>query len=180
MLLLLAFFLAVASAPFASGAETAKPALSITLGETVVVRVDADGTVTELSRGPTQGLTDLEVQNARNITSGAYGDATGQNYVVAGDDPAHPLPAIQPDTLKITFVRIESDRIVALVIENGYHQLLTYHATLHQGFHSAPTDVCQVHPDLRGYETWPYLIDSIDLDGFALSDWTEGQRLNCQ
>lgn len=100
---------------------------------------------------------------------------TNTTFVLGGDPD---VPPVESASLDVRFVVIDGKESV-LILENGYDEGLTYRATISANGKSAPTDVCLVMPNKRGYEHWPYPIDRIALSAFRRVAWKNGDPLPC-
>lgn len=156
-------------------------ALRLTPGEAVTLQFDSDmATVTITERGPGQ-LSQSDADSAQRLAAGEYGNATGRDYATVPVRPGEaPPPPVAPNAVRLTFVELQGTNQSVLLIENGYDLALNYRARMSASGHDQPTDVCQVAPNHRGFENWPYHIDQLDLSSFRLTPFTTGDRLVCE
>jgi hypothetical protein len=173
---------APASLATPSDANATDENVTLQQGETVTLEIDPSlpSGARVIARGPAPPPDELDQFSMRANLSGATSAWTGNNY---GSFPAPNgarVPAPTPNIVTVTFIQIPNSDHVMLFLRNGYAQLLNYRAYIYRPGSAEPTDVCQVAPGHRGYEHWPYTIDRIVLSGFSLSDWSEGQRLECR
>ena len=96
----------------------------------------------------------------------------------APDAKAQP-PAVEADTIRLSFKQMSGAPGMMLVVENGYGRVLAYHAAMVTLQDVRPTDVCQVGPKLSSYENWPEAFPILDLSGFQLIDG-DPSKLVCQ
>ena len=154
--------------------------VSVARGESLVVALDEkrdDGTALVVRRDDAR-LNEFEKAVADEFEAGKHATAIGKNYDIMREEDYPPAPAPAPHVLRITFAPVGAKGSF-LVIENGYDRALVYHATMHAGDKSAPTDVCLVKPGRRGFEHWPYRIDRIDLSRITLEHWSDGDPVPC-
>jgi len=178
--ILAAALLAEAPAPAPAPAPSPAP-VSVAAGESVVVRIAADGAVSVEGRGPAAAMSDYDRKAVAELVG---------TPLVEGDMkyPAQPLraggkmPPVAAGTIRVTFRDLpgKSPHDGVLTIENGYSKAFRYRALMRRGDKSAPTDVCLVLPNRRGYELWPFQIDRIDLSELRLVPWTPDDGVPCE
>ena len=78
------------------------------------------------------------------------------------------------------FVALDGGKESVLLIENGFPRSFMYRARIGRGEQWQPTDVCQILPEKRGYEHWPYEIDWIEIIEWHPVDYEPGQPLRCE
>ena len=88
-------------------------------------------------------------------------------------------PAVEADTIRLTFKQATGAPGMMLVAENGYGRALAYHAAKITMQDVKSTDVCAVAPKIASYENWPEIFPIIDLSGFQLVDG-DPAKLVCQ
>ena len=154
--------------------------VSLAAGEAATIEIDAGGAVAVTTLGASDPLTEHQVNTERAVTSGAYGAASGENHATLRGQPQQSeATPIQPNVLRLRFMETPDHHMV-LSLENGYPQGLRYHATIRRGDRSHSTDVCTLPPNFRGYESWSYHLDSLELSGITLFPWTETSQVTCQ
>ena len=148
-------------------------------GESVVLHVDAAGTVTEVSRGPAK-LNAYDRAVIAESVKGSYGDAPDDAAVSATVNDEMPTPPpIAPGLIRFTLAPVEGDRNL-LIIENGYGGGLRYQARLNNGYRTGLANVCLVKPMRGTYEYWPFKVKSVTLLNLTLTDWSPGDPAPCQ
>ena len=153
--------------------------LGLASGEQAAIVLEA-GTMRVLSRHRAPPLSAFLQDSVRAYEDGTWDAAVGavSAPVTNEDIPAEP-PPIARDQIQISLLPVSGGTRTLLYIENGYDQALTYRARIRRDGREAPTDVCQVLPDLRSAEWWPYPIESIALSDLRLEPWKEGQEPHC-
>ncbi|HEX8655632.1 MAG TPA: hypothetical protein VF693_10465 [Allosphingosinicella sp.] len=176
----LAIVSALSLAPPAA-AERQSATVTLEAGESVVVTLDDGGRPHETARGAAPRLSRFEAAAVWNLTRGVYGEAVGPESarIVAGEDGVPVAPAIAPGAVRIKLVSLGPDSTL-LVLENGYDRGLSYRATIAAPGEAVATDVCQVMPRRFSLEHWPYRITRLELSGFRLVPWIEGQDPICE
>jgi hypothetical protein len=173
----IAMALGLAVSGGAAAQATDGGAVSLAIGEEVVVEFAQDG-VAVRTRAPAESASRFETLAVADLNSGVHGDVTGDNVALVRVGPkAPPLEAVQPGVLRVRFVAIGEES--ALSIENGYDQGLVYRARIVVDGETEATDVCLVLPNLRGLEHWPYAIERIELYELRLQPWREGDPIPC-
>jgi ABC-type amino acid transport substrate-binding protein len=167
----------------AAAASAAPGSLFIKTGESIVVRVGADGAMSVESRAAAPTLSGFEQSALAQMQA-----ALAQVPPDAKTLPAMPIlgpkdtkvPDIRPNSVRLTFRAVAGGSEAMLWIENGYDGAFRYRAVMHRGERSAPTDVCQVMPKKPGAEHWPFQIERLELSEARLEPWQDGQGIRCQ
>jgi hypothetical protein len=180
IVLLLASLL-LASLLLAQPAAARDDSVTLDNGQAVNIRVDGDGAVALEGDGPAF-LSDFDRAAIRMLLDHPDRAAlNGPNALPFGaEDVGVQARAPAPDQVRILFTQIAGGTQTVLILENGYNQALVYRARITRRGAAQPTDVCLVMPGRRGYEHWPYAIDSIELDGFRLEFWEPSRGIRCE
>lgn len=163
-------------------AAHAADSVTLRVGETVEIRIGADGKAVAGAKAKAAPISDFDGRALAQMAGvGVPAGAKTMPPEVMSAKVGEVVPAIAPDTLRISLLDVsgksEHDRL--LIIENGYGKAVRYNAVLHRGGRATPTDVCLVMPDMRGYEHWPYAFEEIDLSALSLVDWKESDGIPC-
>lgn len=153
------------------GAVPAHAQIALEPGQAVTVQVSREGEASVTG----SGLADLSAYDDTFLDKVRNAYKTHDTFVTGSADGA---PQIARGALDVRFVVIDGKESV-LVFENGYDEGIVYRATMYANGKSAPTDVCLVMPNRRGYEHWPFAIDKIELSGFRRVVWKEGDSIPC-
>jgi len=174
---LTAILLALATAAAPAGAEP----LKLRPGEEATVLVDDGGRVSVAAQRPAAPLSEFDRAAVRQLTGGTQDYAVGPNAaLLRSDDGSLPTPEpVARGAIRIAFVRLPDGKSL-LIIENGYGRAMSYRATITRDEKAQPTDVCQVIPEKRGYEHWPYPIGRIELTDIRLEPWYPTSRIRCE
>jgi hypothetical protein len=121
----------------------------------------------------TAGETKLIQQLVRD-----HPDAFGAKGVAVHSD--QPMPPIAQNHIRFTFIPFEAGTQSLLLIENGFDRSFLYTARISRGGRAAQTDVCQVLPDKRGVEHWPYPLDGIEITNIHPIQWKDGDPIRCE
>jgi hypothetical protein len=119
-------------------------------------------------------VTPFEAAVVRQFEANLFPDAMGANSATVSSEGLPAPEPIAPGSLAIKFVAISGGKASLLVLENGYDKAVAYRARITVKGKATPTDVCTVLPGKRGFESWPYPIERIQLTGFALEPWDGG------
>ena len=169
--------LVLAAAAASMPAIAAEPVV-LSTGEAVEMSIRRDGEIVVRERGRAR-LSAFDEASLRHLLRN-HPDATGPNAVPLGKDDGLPEPErVKSGRVRIKFVEFPPGDS-ALVLENGYARALVYRARIRSGDQSAPTDVCLVMPGKRGFEHWPYRIDSIELSRLRLEKWKPRDGIRCE
>lgn len=154
--------------------------VTIARGQAVVLHFDEGGGAVLVERAVAAPLTPFERRVATDLSNGVYDHAVGSvSAPMTADDDVRPAP-VAPYEVRIKFAPAPNGVDTMLMIENGYDQAFGYRAIMTIDGASETTDVCLVRPVLRGFEHWPYRIDSIELRVMRLQPWREGDRVVCE
>jgi hypothetical protein len=165
----------------------AQPAAKVQIdaGQSVTLRIGGDGAATIDGRSPVGPLTDMETGFMQQIKSVAIVPGVKSQPAIPGRTSTPP-PPVARGVVRISLRSVppplakSAGGDMLLSIENGYDGALSYKAVLRRGDGATPTDVCIVMPLKRGFEQWPYPFDRIELSGFRLIPWHEGDSISCE
>jgi len=102
-------------------------------------------------------------------------EAMGANSLkVTTDREVQPL---LPGTLRFNLVDHRGQML--LVIQNGLPQSFTYTARIGRGSDAKATDVCQLLPETRSFEHWPYKFDWIEITDLRPIAYNPGEPPRC-
>lgn len=102
--------------------------------------------------------------------------AMGPNSIVAHTEKA--VEPVVPGSL--SFSLIDHHDEMALVIRNGTSQSYLYKARIGRGSQSMTTDVCQIMPQARSFEHWPYKFDWIEITDLKATPHIPGSAPRCE
>ncbi|MFL6726676.1 MAG: hypothetical protein ACJ8FS_09210 [Sphingomicrobium sp.] len=156
----------------AAAREQSLPAIILKVGSTFSIGRNNSGAL-DTKGGAAQPLRPYDLEFIRKLVT-EHSDATGANGAII--DVSLPAPAIEKSHLRFSFVPIDDGRQTVLVIENGFPTSFGYRARIGRGSKSQVTDVCQLIPNKRGYEHWPYAIDWIEITDIHPVQWTGNLR----
>ncbi|HEV2746691.1 MAG TPA: hypothetical protein VGW34_05260 [Allosphingosinicella sp.] len=171
----------ICSVLMAAAAGAAPGPVSIATGETIVLRLGADGTASVQSRAAAPPLSRLEQaalaqMKAVQVPPGAETLPAMPLQSAEGAEP----PAIPSGLVRLTFREVPGGSDAMLTIENGYDRAFRYRAVMHHGAKSRATDVCEVPPHKPGFEYWPFRIERLELSATRLERWQDGQGVRCE
>jgi hypothetical protein len=164
--LLLAAF-ALAGAPVAAPSQPAPPPLRLPLGTSVSLGLGKSGKLDSTAQAA-RPLSAHDVEMIQELVT-EHPDATGPNGVIVHSD--RPAPPLEPAHVRFTFVPFDGGKSTVLVVENGFNGSFLYRARIGRGANAMVTDVCQLPPNNRGYEHWPYPLDWIEITDIRPVDW---------
>ena len=150
-------------------------------GQTATLRLRPDGRLDlverrEVAEAPASQMEDVIV---RGMASGEIGRSKEGKLP---DSPLKHLPAapvISEGAVRLTLKQTSSGG-TALVVENGYGQVLYYRGWMRTAGPGTTTSVCEVPPKLPSFEYWPHPIERLDLAGFGLRAPTAGGEIECR
>ena len=155
--------------------------VTLTPGQAINIRIDAAGAVTLDSRGAAT-LSEFDMATVRRFSDPKYNAAASGPTGIAINARENGLPEpapVTPDTVRILFAQVEGGAQTMLILENGYDQSLVYRARIQGRADMQATDVCLVMPMRRGYESWPYPIDRIEISAVSFVPWRPGDPVPC-
>jgi hypothetical protein len=156
--------------------EDVFPTIRIDRGGTFLIGLDGKGGLIEDgSKAEPLAAHDLEFL-ARLKTE--HSDAMGSKGAIVQTELKP--PALRPSVVRFSFVPFEGGKESVLLIENGFPRSFMYRARIGRGKASQPTDVCQILPEKRGYEHWPYEIEWIEITDWHPVDYNPGDPLRCE
>ena len=154
--------------------EQAFPPIILKAGSTFSIGLNSSGGL-DTKSGAAAPLQPYDLEFIRRLIT-EHSDATGQNGAIISLQQQ--APQVEPSHLRFSFVPIDDGRQTVLVIENGFPRSFLYRARIGRGSKSVVTDVCQIIPNKRGYEHWPYPIDWIEITDIHPVEWTG--KLRCE
>lgn len=148
--------------------------LRLEMGSQAVLSVDEKGSPRmEGDRAEPLSAVELEmVQTMIRDHPGAFGPKSAPLY-----SPGMPNPAA--NRIRFRFVPFAAGSQSLLIVENGISQSYMYKARIGRGDRSMITDVCQLVPEKRNVEHWPYQIDWIEISEVRVVSYEEGKPLLC-
>ncbi|MEZ0244580.1 MAG: hypothetical protein ACAH11_14490 [Sphingomonas sp.] len=153
-------------------------------GQGVTLTVGAGGAIEPEAKHPAQlSATDMRalglVRKSYEVDrTGKDGGSSKVAPITITHQEVPPDPII-PGRVELVFVVVENKDTV-LVVRNGCGRSFAYRARITARGSSAPTDVCIVKPNGRGYEHWPYVIDKIELTELTFEDHAPGGPPICR
>lgn len=159
--------------------------LMIFPGESVVVSVAADETLTVLSaRAASAVVSDAMVEEHSEVFSeGGAGEFATEDEVVPISGIAKP-EAAAPQTVRVTFYQAPETGDMFLLVQNGYGDSMEYDAAMivrgREGAQWTRTSVCTVLPTVISVEHWPHLIYGLSLGGFGLDPALPKDAVRCR
>jgi hypothetical protein len=160
-----------------AAAQESGPTVSLQPGDAAIVRLTPQGDQGSVQRNGAR-WTPHDLAVARHMV--------GQPIPDAPVDTAEPLPGdlpppapVTPNQISLRFHAI-AGRHTLLVIENGYDHAIVFQARMVRDGQERATDVCLVMPNRRGYEHWPHMMERLDLAGFTIAEWREGDEIPCR
>ena len=164
----------------------AQPTKAVTLhpGDSIVVRVAADGTLKAEAPTAAPPMSDFEAAALGQMISTPAADSQIQPPIPLNGGGAERL-AIKPGQVRIRLRAVAASPSqpkggMMLSLENCYDGALRYRAALHSGDRSRPTDVCVVMPHKFGFEHWPYPFDRIEVSDLQIIPWHAGDSVTCE
>jgi hypothetical protein len=154
--------------------EQALPPVILKIGSTSSIGLNRSGGF-DTKGGAAAPLQPYDLEFIRKLIT-EHSDATGPNgAIISLQQKPHEVEAAP---LRFSFVPMDDGRHTVLVIENGFPRSFLYRARIGRGSKSVVTDVCQVIPNKRGYEHWPYPIDWIEITDIHPVECTG--KLSCE
>ena len=154
--------------------EQAFPPITLKAGSTFSIGLNSSGGL-DTKSGAAAPLQPYDLEFIRRLIT-EHSDAKGPNGAIISLQQQ--APQVEPSHLRFSFVPTDDGRQTVLVIENGFPRSFLYRARIGRGSKSIVTDVCQVIPNKRGYEHWPYPIDWIEITDIHPVEWTG--KLRCE
>jgi hypothetical protein len=148
-LLLVVLMLTAADAPL--------PPVRILMGSSFLVGLDSAGKL-DFKGEAAAPLTAGDFSGLQQLLSNPAA-AMGPNSVLLHGENAPPMTA----HFRFSFVPFDGGKQSVLIIENGFPRSFMYKARVGRGSRSMVTDVCELLPNHRSYEHWPYPLDWIDI-----------------
>jgi hypothetical protein len=149
------------------------PDMHIVSGATAVITDTGSGYT--LSPQPSDKLSEGETEMLAQVLERPE-QAMGPNSIVAHTDKE--VAPIVPGSLR--FSLIDHHGQMALIIRNGTNESYMYKAKLGRGSQSMTTDVCQIMPQARAFEHWPYRFDWIEITDLKVTPHTPGSPPRCE
>jgi hypothetical protein len=156
--------------------------ISLSPGETIVLTL-SEGRLVVGDRqhaGPLSAYEAGVVQKLQGIELPKDAGVQPAVPIMKGELPGTPDP-LTPNAVRITFREVQGDKRgpagglhAVLTIHNGFAQSVRYRAAMLKGGEVSPTDVCEVIPEIRGVEHWPYRIERLDLSQLRLEPYGGG------
>lgn len=160
-----------------AAAQESRPTVSLQPGDAATVRLTAGGDRGSVQRNAARwNPHDLAV--ARHMVGQPIPDAPVETAEPLPSDRMPPPSPVAANQIRLRFHAI-ADRHVLLVIENGYDRPIVFRARMVRDGEERSTDVCLVLPNRRSYEHWPHMMERLDLAGFAVAEWREGDPIPC-
>ena len=158
-----------------AAAETQAPfKLRLEMGSQAVLSVDEKGTPrTDGNRAEPLSAVELEVvQTLIRDHPDAFGPKSASLYSRGMTSPA-------ANRIRFRLVPFAAGSQSVLIVENGLSQSYMYKARMGYGEKTIITDVCQLVPEKRNVEHWPYQIDWIEISEVRVVSYEEGKPLLC-
>lgn len=165
-----------ASAQPTDSAEESFPTIRIDRGGTFLIGLDDKGQLVE-EGGKADPLAPHDIAFLKRLKN-EHSDAVGSKGAIVHTELAP--PPLRPSSVRFSFVALENGKETVLLIENGFPRSFVYRARIGRGPTGQSTDVCQVLPEKRGYEHWPYPIDWIEIIDWQPVDYEPGAPLRCE
>ena len=83
-----------------------------------------------------------------------------------------------PGSLRFNLIEYHGEML--LMIQNGMSQSFAYKARIGSGPNSMPTDVCQLLPQTRSFEHWPYKFEWIEITDVRPVAHVPGEPPRCE
>ncbi len=148
--------------------------LTLFVGESVVVLVADDGTLTVQSNGPAADIVTPEKLALAAAEMDAAFAGTGRDVAPAS---VNPVADGRPDRgLRISLMQVPGSEETVLLVENGDNRQIDYQAYMQVpgGNGAQYTTTCEVMPNLMVMEHWPHPIAIIHLSRFQEMPATGG------
>ena len=173
-----------ASLPAATPPARSQP-IAIHPGESITLEMRDDAAVV-VERGPAPPISAFESGMLKRLQAQQVPAGSGVQPAIAMSrsqlDAEPPIPAA--NRVRLTFRRVPAVRPGAedhsfLLVVNGFAASFRYRTTMHVRDNVAPTDVCEVPPQISGSEHWPYVIDQLDLTAVWLEPF-QPDNVRCE
>ncbi|HEX8644436.1 MAG TPA: hypothetical protein VF702_11050 [Allosphingosinicella sp.] len=153
------------------------PAVTLSPGEAVTMRLDDGGVVGAPERGRAE-WSRFDLYAARQLAGMTPPDAPEpESTPITGPEGVSPDP-IPPGEVRLRFFAFNGHGL--LVVENGHGGALRYRARMTVNGRARHTDVCVVLPHLPSYEHWPHSVERLELTDFRFIPWVPGRRPTCE
>jgi len=177
-------FILIAMAAFLTALPATAQTISLRPGETVTLRFDNGQAIVE-SAAAAEPIGEYDVYavwraESQDVPPGIK--TVPPTFLGRGEGPPD-MPRPVPDRIQLTMRDVPgpvpaSPNHTVLIIANGYASKFGYRAAMHVSGRVSSTDVCELPPNMRGIEHWPYVIDELEISELRLDQPTTD--VSCQ
>lgn len=167
---------ALMSANSAAAAMAGPLVVRLEMGSQAVIDLDQQGTP-RLQGDRAEPLSAAELEMVDTLVRN-HPDAIGPKSAPLYSPQGMPAPV--RNQIRFRFVPFAAGSHAVLMVENGVRRSYMYKARIGRGDRSIMTDVCQLVPEKRNVEHWPYQIDWIEISDLRVVTYREGNPPLCE